>query len=324
MTNPVVYIVGATMAGIAVFLLLSFFFEWFERKIVARIQKRVGPYYTGPQGLLQPFFDFMKLLLKREKIPGEADILLYRLAPLIGVVFLTYGFLHIPFLSPEPVLSFRGDLLVIILIFAFTSFSYMLAGLSVRTPFTVLGTSRLIVQYSLYEALFLSAFALVFLQLGSASISGIVGCEIAGEPLVFYQPIAFAVAVFSILAKLEKPPFDIPHAKQEIAAGWMSELSSRTLAYIRLANDMDYTLSILLVVSLFLGAGSGPYSLETPFLWPIYFLLKALAIILLLSYIEGIAVRVRSILLPLRLGLPLSILLALQAVLILMFKGGLV
>ncbi|MEM0021820.1 MAG: complex I subunit 1 family protein [Fervidicoccaceae archaeon] len=309
-------------AGI-VFLFLCFFFEWVERKAIARVQKRIGPYFTGPGGILQPVADFLKLLGKREIISEGTDILLYRLSPLVGVTLLTYGFLHIPFFSKSSILSFNGDLLVILVIFALTSFSYLMAGMSIKTPFTLVGTSRLIVQYSLYELIFLSCFAIIFLQVGSATISEIVQYQVQNVPIIVYQPIGFAVAVISLLAKLEKPPFDLPHAKQEIAAGWMSELSGRTLAYIRLSGDMDFTLSIFLIVSLFLGGGYGPLVSSLPILWPIYFLLKSIALIILLAFIEGVAVRVRSMLLPMRLALPLASMLVIQALIITSWRMGL-
>lgn len=322
MSNQILYISALTVAVGLIFVLISFIFEWVERKALAKVQKRVGPYFTGPYGIFQPFVDFAKLLGKSEILPSKTEVILYRLAPIVGVTLLTYGFLHIPFISTHPVLSFNGDLLVVLVIFALTSFSYLMAGMSVITPFTVVGTSRLIVQYSLYEVIFLSSFTLVFLQVGSATISEIVSYQLANHPLIIYQPIGFAVALFSILAKLEKPPFDLPHAKQEIAAGWMSELSGRNLAFIRLSENMDYVLSVFLIVALFLGGGSGPFALQYPILWPIYFILKALILVLLLSFVEGVAVRVRSILLPMRLGLPLSLLLVLQAIILAVWRMG--
>lgn len=322
MSNQILYISALTVAVGLIFVLISFIFEWVERKALAKVQKRVGPYFTGPYGIFQPFIDFAKLLGKSEILPSKTEVILYRLAPIVGVTLLTYGFLHIPFISTYPVLSFNGDLLVVLVIFALTSFSYLMAGMSVITPFTIVGTSRLIVQYSLYEVIFLSSFTLVFLQVGSATISEIVSYQLANHPLIIYQPIGFAVALFSILAKLEKPPFDLPHAKQEIAAGWMSELSGRNLAFIRLSENMDYVLSVFLIVALFLGGGSGPFALQYPILWPIYFILKALILVLLLSFVEGVAVRVRSILLPMRLGLPLSLLLVLQAIILAVWRMG--
>ncbi|MCI4396067.1 MAG: NADH-quinone oxidoreductase subunit H [Thermoprotei archaeon] len=319
---PLLTSILTIVAGI-IFFFLSFLFEWVERKAVARIQKRVGPYFTGPGGIFQPFVDFLKLLSKTEAISKGTELLFYRASPIIGVTLLTYGFLHLPFLSQSPVLNFNGDLLVIFIVFAFTCLSYLMAGLSLRTPFTVVGTGRLIVQYSLYELIFLSSFALIFFQAGSATISDIVRYQMINRPLVLYQPIGFIVAVFSLLAKLEKPPFDLPHAKQEVAAGWMSELSGRTLAYMRLIGNMDYLFSISLIVTLFLGGGSGPFASQIIVLWPIYFLIKALAIALVLSYIEGVAVRVRSILLPMRLGIPLTSLLVVQAVILAIWRMGL-
>lgn len=323
MSYPLPLIPLMVLASIIAFLLLSFFFEWVERKTLARIQKRIGPYFTGPGGVLQPLVDFLKLLSKKELISEGTDILLYRLSALIGVIILAYGFLYIPFFSTDPLLSFEGDLLMIILVFILTSFSYLIAGTSVRTPFTVVGTSRLIVQYSLYELLYLSCFVIVFFQVGSPTISEIVRYQEQSMPLIIFQPLGFIVAVLSLLAKLERPPFDLPHAKQEIAAGWMSELSGRTLAFIRLSNNMDLTLSTLLIVAFFLGGGSGPMTSTTPILWPVYFLIKALAVLILLTLIEGIAVRVRSMYLPMRLALPLSSLLVVQAILVIGWRMGL-
>lgn len=165
--------------------------EWIERKLVAKIQRRVGPYFTGPKGFLQPFYDFFKLLGKEENLPENMDKLVAHLAVLLAVILPIFGILFIPIFSPVSPYNFQGDFLFILVILSFLAFSIVMAGLASLTPFTVVGTGRLIVQYSMYEVILIISLFLAFAQVGDYSISAILKYQIANYPLILTQPLTF-------------------------------------------------------------------------------------------------------------------------------------
>lgn len=293
--------------------------EWIERKLVAKIQRRVGPYFTGPKGFLQPFYDFFKLLGKEENLPENMDKLVAHLAVLLAVILPIFGILFIPIFSPVSPYNFQGDFLFILVILSFLAFSIVMAGLASLTPFTVVGTGRLIVQYSMYEVILIISLFLAFAQVGDYSISAILKYQIANYPLILTQPLTFFVMIFSLLAVLEEPPFDLPHAKQEIVAGWKTEYSGRLLAFILFSRNLKFLYIALIIVTVFLAGGYGPGINKYGFLWIIYLLIKLLFVVFLVTFVKAIAVRVRSLYLPKNLWLKFIPILILQLIII----GGL-
>ncbi|UNQ73099.1 complex I subunit 1/NuoH family protein [Infirmifilum sp. NZ] len=275
---------------------MAFWFEYIERKITARVQTRVGPLYAGPKGLLQPVYDFLKLLGKEELIPRNADPLLFQLAPVIAVTIPVFGMTYIPVASTSMPLSFQGDVLLVLLLLALSAFTIALAGYSATTPYTSLGVGRLLIQYSMYESVFALCIAAAAVQASALSLEGIVTYQALHGPLALYQPIGFAVALIALLAKLEKRPFDLPHAKQEIAAGWQTEFSGRSLAYLRLYSDLSMTWGISLVTTFYLGGPLGPgYPELGPVAGFLWFGLKALLVSIAITLVSASSGRIRAV-----------------------------
>ncbi len=235
--------------SIIFWIFLSFFYEWFDRKIVARLQKRVGPYFAGKSGFLQPFADFIKLLSKEDLTPKNADFL-FTIASVLALFIPLFCLSFISFF--QPFLSFDGDVLLLFYFFILQTLLLQIIGFSSYSRFGVVGSGRLVLQSLTFGiSLILAGIAPVILT-GSFNLLQI---SKSGW-LVFSAPLAFVVFVFSFLGELQLLPFDIPHAKQEIVAGWETELSGKKLALVKLGKSLEFLFSCCLIVSLFLGGGN--------------------------------------------------------------------
>lgn len=282
--------------GLLFAVAMAFWFEYIERKVTARVQRRVGPLTAGPWGLLQPLYDFLKLLGKEVVAPRQAESLLYHLAPVVAVTIPIFGMAYIPVASVSTPLNFKGDLLLVLLLLALSALTVALAGYSAVTPYTFVGVGRLLIQYTMYEGIFALCVAAVALQASALSLGEVVSYQAAHGPMLVYQPIGFAVSLVALLAKLEKRPFDLPHAKQEIVAGWLTEFSGRSLAYLRLYSDLSMTWGVSLVTTLYLGGPLGPgYGELGPLAGFLWFGVKALLVSILVTVISASSGRVRVV-----------------------------
>jgi len=269
------------------------FLEWVERRAVARMQWRIGPKFTGKWGLLQPLYDILKLLYKREVVPEAADPLIFRLAPALSLGVPVFGLAIMPYAGPKSPLGFEGDLVLVLLALSFGAFVTALAGYAALTPYTTVGVGRHVVQYSVYESLMSIAIVLAAIQAGTISLSGLVEYQAAKGPLILYQPLGFVVAVLALMAKLEKQPFDLPEAKQEIVAGWLTEYSGRGLAFFRLYKDVMLLFGASIIAVAYLGGPLGPGYAASPALAAFYFLLKVIAVSMVIFIIRAMAARIR-------------------------------
>lgn len=254
---------------------LSFFYEWFDRKIVARLQKRVGPYFAGKSGFLQPFADFIKLLSKEDITPKKADFL-FTIASILTVFIPLFSLSFISFF--QPFLSFEGDVLILLYLFIFEHLLMQIIGFSSYSRFGVVGSGRLVLQALGFGISLILAGITPIILTGSFNL-----IQISKYGwLILSAPLAFIVFLFSFLGELELLPFDIPHAKQEIVAGWETELSGKKLAFVKLGKSLEFLFSCCLIATLFLGGGN---FLE--------FLIKVTAIVFLFSVLRSIFARLR-------------------------------
>lgn len=276
----------------------ALFYQWIDRKLYAKFQNRYGPLYTGPKGLLQPLADFLKLMSKEDIIPGEADRPLFTLAPVMLLILpFTAMFLipTVPLMGNVAFAAFEGDIVVIIFVLTMISLMKFLASWSSTNSFSSIGGVRLILQLIGYEIPLAVVLLSAAMVTGSLSISTIAQ-RVAANPLitVFLLP-GFATAIVCFQAELEKIPFDIPEAEQEIVAGWLTEFSGRRLAFLSLSSDVDLVLASTLMAAVFLGGPYGPVIPVIPvqisyFIW---FFIKALVVLLIISIIRSIFARVR-------------------------------
>src|SRR5665648_316954 len=197
------------------FFLLSIgmFYEWIDRKLVARYQNRIGPRW------FQPLADTIKLLAKEEIIPNGVHKGLFVSLPVIALSGALTAALYTPLFGFRAAFSFEGDLIVTLYLLSLMTLCISVAGANTISRFTLVGATRGLTQMFSYEAPFMLALLGPAMAAGSWQIGTI--NQFAGDNLwlIIAQPIGFIVAIIGLLGKLEMQPFDAPEAETEIVAG---------------------------------------------------------------------------------------------------------
>jgi len=284
--------------GIIFILWLSLLYEWLDRKFYAKLQNRYGPLHTGAKGCCQPFADFVKLLSKEDITPMAVDRVLFTLTPilLLGLSLTALFYVPmVPILRNEAFAAFDGDLIYVIFLLTMIVVVKFLGAWASTNRFSAIGGMRLLFQLIGYEIPLAVALLTPALATGSLNISKI--AQTVGSNIVLAIALlpVLAIAIICFQAELERVPFDIPEAEQEIVAGWLTEFSGRKLALIRLSFDVELVLASTLVAALFLG---GPYSPAIPYIpvqvsYFLWFLFKATIVLLVLSNIRTLYARLR-------------------------------
>ncbi len=285
-----------TFPGLTFLVCVAFLFEWLERKTAARMQGRRGPVVTGPFGILQPVADFFKLVSKQEIIPEYSDRFVLKWGPPLYFAAPAIGMAFVPVVGLTPVLGHPLDLLFVLFVFSFSALMATLLGYASAGTYSTIAIGRLVLQYTGFEVPMILAVITPSILAGSLSIEGIVAAQ-GNVWYVLVAPAAFAVFIVAALAELEKPPFDIPNAKTEIVAGWMTEFSGSALAYVKLTKNLSYVFLSALAVALFLGGPSGPVLTQSVIaqqaLFTAYFLVKLFGVGFLIFSIRTALARVK-------------------------------
>ncbi len=298
--------------GFTFILFATMFCDWVERKIEARMQNRVGPAFTGPAGILQPFADVIKLLTKEDIVPRGAKKTVFKLAPILSLSIIVFAFSFLPVdgAAAIPDSSFAGDLIFVMTLITVANFFLFLSGWASMNPYGGIGATRVLTQFLGYDIpLFLLALAPAFLA-GSLSISAIAASQ--HLPFVLLVPWAFVLFIIALQAELEKDPFDIPHAESEVVGGLETEFCGGKLAFLHLTRDVQIVFGAALVVELFLGGPYGPVFFGLPAFWyTLWFVLKLLAVVVITEYVTCLFARLRIdqvLMANWKLLLPLSVL----------------
>lgn len=289
--NPLILIFQILIfPGMAFLILLAFLAEWVDRKVVARIQSRYGPLYTGFSGVLQPIADFLKLLSKEDITPEWADKPIFTLAPILFLSLSLTGLFLIPIVGENALASFEGDLILLTFILTMLIITVFLAGYCSASPFSLIGGVRAALQMIGYEIPMVLSLLAPALVSGTLSVSGIVRWQSMHNVwLLILQPLGFGILLVCMLSELEFVPFDIPEAETEIVAGWMTEFSGRKLALFRLGKNLKVLLASAIISSIYLG---GAHQIG-PIPPVIIFLIKAFLVIILLSFLRAVFARFR-------------------------------
>jgi len=278
--------------GLIFLFVYSTFCEWFDRKIYARLQNRMGPTHTGRFGILQPVADFFKLMSKEDVVPTRADKTIFTLLPIFGLAVVATAGMLLPVWHFDPAVSsfnsFQGDIIVLLYLLSLPTLVFFLAGWASTNAFSIIGGTRVLTMLFGYEVpLFLSVLSPALLA-GSWRLVDITRFYQARPSLLLLNVIGFVVAIVCVQAKLERTPFDIPHAETEIVGGTFTEYSGKKLAFFRLMTDIEMVVSAGLIAAVFLGGFGG--GLVLGFL---QFVVKTLAVIFLLSLIRAMSSRIR-------------------------------
>jgi NADH-quinone oxidoreductase subunit H len=261
-----------------VLLVAMAYTTWFERKVLARFQDRLGPTRTGPAGLLQVLADAVKLLGKEDLVPAAADRYLFLWAPMISFIAAVLSVSVIPFGGTVDIFGtdvnlFVSDLNVgVLFILAAGSigvYGIILGGWSSGNRYSLLGTLRAGAQVISYELVLAFSIVGVIILTGSMSLQEIVRQQqqsISIGPFdianwfILSQPLAFVLFMLAAVAENNRAPFDLPEAESELVAGYMTEYSSMRFGLFYLGEYISMLIMSLFASTLFLGGTSGPGS----------------------------------------------------------------
>jgi NADH-quinone oxidoreductase subunit H len=263
-----------------------------ERKFAARMQSRVGPYRVGPHGLLQPIADALKLMMKEDVVPRAADRPVYNLAPIVFLLPCMLIFATIPFAPGLGVADLNIGILFFLAVSSMEIVGLFMAGWGSNNKYALLSAMRAVNQIISYDLPFVFSALVPVLLAGSLRLSDIAAAQ-AGLWFVFYPVIgqlAFIAFIVSTVAAENRAPFDILEAESELVAGFRVEYSGMKFALIQLGEYAHVIGASFLGALLFLGAWSGP---GPDWLGPIWFLVKAMFIFLLVTWVRWSFVRIR-------------------------------
>jgi len=333
----VLIVVIKTVIVFAFLLIATMLMIWFERKIIGDMQNRIGPNRAGPFGLLQSLADGVKAFFKEDLIPDRSDRLVFKLAPYLSLIPALLTFSVIPIGgsfndNEHGVVSILGrdtllqladppmGILVVLAMSAIAVYGIMLAGWSSGSKYPLLGSVRASAQMVSYEAaLGLSVVAVVLLA-GSLSTHDIVMSQ-AGEGwagliprwnLIVTGVVPFVIFLIAGTAELNRPPFDLVEAEQELVGGFHTEYSSIRFALFFLAEFMNVVTMSAIIVTLFLGGPAGPVFFGPAWIWgPLWFLAKIAIFLFIFVWFRATLPRFRydqlmdlgwKLLIPLSLG----------------------
>jgi NADH-quinone oxidoreductase subunit H len=263
-----------------------------ERKFAARMQSRVGPYRVGPHGLLQPIADALKLMMKEDVVPTPADRRVFNLAPIVFLIPCMLIFATIPFAPGLGVADLNIGILFFLAVSSMEVVGLFMAGWGSNNKYALLSAMRAVNQIISYDLPFIFAALVPVVLAGSLQLSEIAAAQ-SGLWFVFYPVIgqlAFLAFIVSTLAAENRVPFDILEAESELVAGFRVEYSGMKFALVQLGEYAHILGTSFLGALLFLGAWAGP---GPEWLGPIWFLLKALVVFLLVTWVRWSFVRIR-------------------------------
>jgi len=269
-----------------IILVAVMFMVWFERKVISDMQHRIGPNIAGPWGLFQTLADGLKLLMKEDLVPEHSNRVVFKLAPFLSIVpaFLTFAIIPlggnfeskggvIRIFGHDTFLQIADPPIGILLALAMSSiavYGVMLAGWASGSKFPLLGSVRASAQMVSYEAALGLSVAAIILQTGSLSTHDMVADQAAGGfagfipnwNLIVTGFVPFVIFLIAGTAELNRPPFDLVEAEQELVGGFHTEYSSFRFAIFFLAEYLNTITMSGIIVTIFLGGPSGPVLIE--------------------------------------------------------------
>ena len=304
------WLVGIKIVMAFVILLMFTLFNiWLERRVVARMQHRLGPNVNGPFGLLQSLADGIKLMLKEDIIPRAVDRFVYVLAPILATVaaFMTVAVIPfgpvvtVPFTdvrTPLQLTDLPVGVLYILAIASVGIYGIVLAGWSSGSTYSLLGAVRSSAQIISYEVAMALSLVAVFMYAGSMSTSEIVAAQQDLWFGVILLP-SFLIYMVSMVGETNRAPFDLPEAEGELVGGFHTEYSSIKFAFFFLAEYINMFTVSMLATTMFLGGWRAPWPLSlwdaanTGYLPVVWFFIKVMTFVFFFIWLRGTLPRLR-------------------------------
>jgi NADH-quinone oxidoreductase subunit H len=256
--------------------------EFADRKIYARLQNRKGPPW------FQPLADFIKLMSKETIIPAEADKRIFKALPVFALAAVSTVVLYTPIWGTNAILSFDGDIIVILYLLTIPTLTFFLGGWYSSSLFAALGSVRALTQLFAYEVPLFMALLGPAILAGSWNVSEIAAYYASHPVLAIANIPGFVAALIATQGKLERVPFDIPDAETEIVAGSFTEYGGRLLALFRMSIDVEMVVVASLLSAIFIPLFSG-----NVWLGMLFYIIKTLFIVFLLSAMRAALARLR-------------------------------
>lgn len=312
-TNTACSITHAVIYGLIFILVIITGFAYttlLERRFLAMLQHRVGPNRVGPLGLLQPAADAVKLITKEDIMPAGAYRAVYLIAPMLKAVPTLIVLAVVP-LGPDILVPwFDGrwyqvplgladpnvGVLYLLAVTSIGTYGVVLAGWASNNKYAMLGGMRATAQMISYELSLGLTMAVPIIIAGSMSLGDIINNQTyLWQWYVFQNPLAFGILFIALLAEINRSPFDLPEAEQELTAGYMTEYSGMKFGLIMMAEYVGMIGIAAIVSALYLGGYNDGFGLvnSIPILGPLVFIGKIILLLVVMVWIRGTLPRIR-------------------------------
>jgi NADH-quinone oxidoreductase subunit H len=275
-----------TLAIIVFVLVMVMGAIYLERRVLGRMQSRLGPNRTGPFGLLQPVADAVKVLLKETIVPATADKIVHFLAPIVAFTPVLLIMAVVPFQNGALLADLNIGILYIVAVSSISTVGIFMAGWGSGNKYSLLGAMRNIAAVVSYEIPLVMAIVGVVMVAGSLSMNQIVNAQ--NIPYILVQPLGFLLFVTATSAEINRSPFDLTEADSELVAGFHTEYSGMRFAMFYLIEYAEAIVMSTIITTLFLSGWRGPWL--PPWLW---FIVKTLAVFFVMIWIRATLPRVR-------------------------------
>jgi NADH-quinone oxidoreductase subunit H len=291
----IVYVVYSVVLAFAAPVVLVVAYTYMERKVLARIQDRIGPNRAGPLGVFQGLADAVKMLTKEDVTPANADRIVFNIAPGLAVIAAVLVFAVLPVAPGVIGADLQVGILYAVAVGALGEVAALMAGWSSNNKYAVIGAFRVVAQLIAYEVPIVLAILVVVLTAGSMQMSAIVAAQ--DVPYLLALPAAFLIFFIGNIAEIGRSPFDLMEAESEIVAGFHVEYSGFKFALFFIGEYMHLFSAAGIAVTLFLGGWRGPFagpdSILGVILGCVYFVIKTTALIWVMMWVRGTLFRVR-------------------------------
>lgn len=247
-----------TLIIIVFFLFSVIMFIYMERRVLGKMQARIGPNRVGPFGLLQAIADAVKVLTKENITPTNADKIVFWLAPAVVFAPVLMVFAVVPFANGAVLADLNIGILFMVAIGSLSTVGVFMAGWSSNNKYSMLGAMRMVAAVISYEMPIILSVAAIIVLTGSMSLNDIVLGQ-QNYPYLLLQPLGFFLVFVAGCAEINRSPFDLMEADSEIVAGFHTEYSGMKFAMFYLGEYGEAVVMSTIIATLFLGGWQGPF-----------------------------------------------------------------